>query len=165
MSSSNMASCNLKGCTAAFINNLAIRSFNGEDISENIKNKAVIIVDSYNISECTRIIVNYGDFHDVYVQLQLNPDCHIAVSNKLMFHKQIAYIYIKEIIETKVKHKVDAIKIIRRFATGNCDSTCSICLSDIKPKDAMITSCNHIFHKDCMSQWQRNTCPMCRSNI
>ena len=159
-----MASCILKGCNSKFINSLAMSSFHGKDINENIKNKAVIIADSYDINECINIIANYGDFHHVFIQLQLNPQYEIDVSNKLIFHKQIAYLYIKEIIETKIKVKVDSIKLKRRIARGNCDITCSICLENVE-KNVLFTPCNHIFHRKCMTQWDRNICPMCRSNI
>lgn len=164
MSSSNMTSCILKGCNSKFINSLAMSSFHGKDINESIKNKAVIIAESYDIKECINIIANYGDFHHVYVQLQLNPQYQIDVSNKLIFHKQIAYLYIKEIIQTKVKIKIDELKLKRRIAIGNGDMTCPICFENVE-KDGLITQCNHVFHKNCMTRWGKNICPMCRGNI
>ena len=49
---------------------------------------------------------------------------------------------------------------------------CAICMSECTlESEAMITQCNHRFHKGCMSKWlesgSRNsmTCPMCRAPI
>jgi len=46
-------------------------------------------------------------------------------------------------------------------------STCSICLEPLK-ENAKKTSCNHIYHKECISEWinnNKNTCPLCRKNL
>lgn len=165
MSSSNMVTCILKGCDAKFINTLVTNSFIGLDIEEDVRNKITSVVNSFDISECIKIILKHGDFHDVYVKLQSNRANLIQDANKLMFYRQAATIYVKEIIEAKIKVKLDALKVKRRIALGNCDINCSICLSDIEAKDALITRCNHTFHRVCMTQWGRNTCPMCRANI
>ena len=46
---------------------------------------------------------------------------------------------------------------------------CAICLSHFKPQQLVCksnnTSCQHVFHKDCMVDWlmkRHNNCPMCR---
>lgn len=49
----------------------------------------------------------------------------------------------------------------------SCGENCSICLEEIK-NDGHKTSCNHHFHKKCLSSWKntgKNTCPNCRSNL
>ncbi|XP_076931077.1 RING-H2 finger protein ATL20-like [Bidens hawaiensis] len=47
------------------------------------------------------------------------------------------------------------------------DSTCSICLSEYKPKESLrtIPECNHYFHADCIDEWLKlnATCPVCRN--
>ena len=47
------------------------------------------------------------------------------------------------------------------------DCECSICWSDIEPRDVKKTSCKHVFHKECLKKWlERNpSCPNCRSII
>ena len=44
---------------------------------------------------------------------------------------------------------------------------CSICLENILNDDKHITSCNHIFHKECMARWMslNHSCPLCRKNL
>eukprot|EP00980_Cylindrotheca_fusiformis_P003418 scaffold763_cov98-Cylindrotheca_fusiformis.AAC.3 len=48
---------------------------------------------------------------------------------------------------------------------------CSICLERYKAGDTICVSkhpnCNHIFHKDCATQWlaRRNDCPLCRIDL
>jgi hypothetical protein len=46
---------------------------------------------------------------------------------------------------------------------------CAICLSHFKPQQLVCesnnSSCQHVFHKDCMVDWlmkHHDTCPMCR---
>ena len=41
---------------------------------------------------------------------------------------------------------------------------CAICLCDIEHKVKL--SCKHIFHKECIEEWQKrsNTCPLCRED-
>lgn len=47
---------------------------------------------------------------------------------------------------------------------NNCN-TCSICIEHILESDKMNTSCNHIFHKECLEKWLKinNQCPYCRT--
>lgn len=40
---------------------------------------------------------------------------------------------------------------------------CSICLDEIDETNKIETKCNHLFHKNCLDKWERNTCPNCRS--
>jgi len=45
---------------------------------------------------------------------------------------------------------------------------CSICLENIiNEEHKKITTCNHIFHEECMAIWilQNNSCPLCRKNL
>jgi hypothetical protein len=50
-------------------------------------------------------------------------------------------------------------------------STCSICLEDICPSDAIeILNCEHVFHKKCLKKWKKmkpgvSNCPLCRDTI
>ncbi|GLU05963.1 hypothetical protein SLE2022_230350 [Rubroshorea leprosula] len=48
------------------------------------------------------------------------------------------------------------------------DNTCSICLSEYQPKEALrtIPECKHYFHADCIDKWLRmnTTCPLCRNS-
>jgi hypothetical protein len=45
--------------------------------------------------------------------------------------------------------------------------TCSICLEDINiiKEDIVKLNCNHIFHLDCISKVENNSCPLCRGDI
>ena len=42
---------------------------------------------------------------------------------------------------------------------------CSICFDEITNNTIYITKCKHIFHIYCIRKWNKNNCPMCRSNI
>ena len=48
------------------------------------------------------------------------------------------------------------------------DSRCSICLVEFEDtSDIGITNCEHIFHKDCITEWSRykKDCPVCREEL
>lgn len=54
-----------------------------------------------------------------------------------------------------------------RASTGGTVYTafnCSICCENIGNRGAYVTSCNHVFHLECIVSWYQNntTCPMCR---
>ncbi len=45
---------------------------------------------------------------------------------------------------------------------------CSICLENIiNEEHKNITTCNHIFHSECMAKWMslNHNCPLCRKNL
>ncbi|XP_050221753.1 putative RING-H2 finger protein ATL21A [Mercurialis annua] len=48
------------------------------------------------------------------------------------------------------------------------DVTCSICLSEYKPRDTLktIPECQHCFHADCIDEWLKlnASCPICRKS-
>ncbi|XP_073016737.1 putative RING-H2 finger protein ATL21A [Primulina eburnea] len=55
----------------------------------------------------------------------------------------------------------------RRLPEPN-DNTCTICLSEYKPKETLrsIPECQHCFHADCVDQWLKlkASCPICRNS-
>lgn len=55
----------------------------------------------------------------------------------------------------------------RRLPRAN-DNTCSICLGEYQPKEALrtIPECNHYFHANCIDEWLKlnATCPVCRKS-
>ncbi|KAL8247491.1 hypothetical protein R6Q59_008707 [Mikania micrantha] len=48
------------------------------------------------------------------------------------------------------------------------DSSCSICLADLKPADVvrLLPACGHFYHVSCIDTWLKAhpTCPMCRKS-
>ena len=55
--------------------------------------------------------------------------------------------------------------------TENEPEECPVCLRTMKPEEASVTSCGHIFHTTCLSSWlsfcenqsRQPTCPVCRA--
>ena len=54
-----------------------------------------------------------------------------------------------------------------KFHSPKDSKDCPICYEEIKGKDAKVTSCKHLFHRECLEKWTRenSTCPMCRTII
>ena len=55
---------------------------------------------------------------------------------------------------------------------GISDEPCCICLENIKAKDTITTRCNHLFHSNCITGWQKQSrvqntysCPSCRAEL
>ena len=44
----------------------------------------------------------------------------------------------------------------------NDADVCSICLEPLGTVNIIETRCNHKYHKRCLENWEKNTCPMCR---
>lgn len=51
--------------------------------------------------------------------------------------------------------------------TSQSHENCPICLEDITDDTIRITSCQHNFHNECLTQWTRtnNSCPLCRTQF
>lgn len=63
-------------------------------------------------------------------------------------------------------------KLAKLLAKHNIQETlCNICLADVEDvNNATITSCNHLFHTDCIRRWllepiSRNKCPTCKRQL
>lgn len=161
-----MATISIKGCDAKYINDLVMQKIRGvkdEIINNNISLKTMSIVNNYDIQQCMQIILKQGvDFHDIYVKLQSMQDVEIDTSDKLKFHRHIALIYVKQLILKKYNTKLQA--HICKASVAAKTAECSICLQKIT-SDAQITRCHHAFHRACMIQWGRPSCPLCRANV
>lgn len=53
---------------------------------------------------------------------------------------------------------------------GQEDITCAVCLTDFHRTDRIrrLAGCGHFFHMECLDKWinyERYTCPLCRSTI
>lgn len=50
---------------------------------------------------------------------------------------------------------------------AECEEECSICYNELSQQDTYELTCNHKFHKDCITRWIRTnpTCPLCRCNV
>lgn len=45
------------------------------------------------------------------------------------------------------------------------DDDCVICLQMHKMTEACVINCGHQFGRSCLAKWQKDTCPLCRTNI
>jgi len=45
------------------------------------------------------------------------------------------------------------------------DDNCVICMETPKMIDACIVNCGHQFGRTCLTNWKKNTCPLCRTDI
>jgi len=179
------SSYRLKGCTPKYINELARKQFyNGIDISNIIDGKSNEIVLNFSINDCIKLILYYGDLYDAFNRYNNDYDNSIKFIrdlnlssndnnensndniNRILFHREIAYLYIKELIQLKIETRINQILNFEEIIKNhNIDKSCSICLELVTSSNDdnwFITKCNHLFHKKCISKWTRNTCPMCR---
>jgi hypothetical protein len=179
------SSYRLKGCTPKYVNELARKQFyNGIDISNIIDGKSNEIVLNFSINDCIKLILYYGDLYDVFNRY--NNDYHNSIKfirdlnlnsndnnensndndNRILFHREIAYLYIKELIQLKIETRINQILNFEEIVKNhNIDKSCSICLELVTSSNDdnwFVTKCNHLFHKKCISKWTRNTCPLCR---
>ena len=59
-----------------------------------------------------------------------------------------------------ISNEIEAIRYLEEIE----EEECVICMGSIN-NEKFTTSCNHVFHKDCLSRWcqQNNSCPSCRT--
>lgn len=66
---------------------------------------------------------------------------------------------------TNIELDIDDLNLNDDVVENSSDSVkCTICLEYIID-DRIDLKCNHSFHKKCLNQWEKETCPLCRVNI
>jgi BRCA1-associated protein len=159
----------LKGCPAKNINRLVSLLTNYSQYSNEeqynkqfeyyINDLSYKVVNKYTINECISIILY--DNKNILDAIKKSNGVQLNLNDPLMFHRQLAFPYVKDWIITKVNSKISYAKLKK----SNDDIVCSICLEGFTNSRIKVTKCKHIFHIDCLNKWGRSTCPMCRSNI
>ena len=153
--------------------------YNGIDIRKIIEEKTYYTVLNYSITECIKLILSNGNFYDAFIRSNNNNNNLIKLSNDInndinndifedtiLFHRRLAFNYIQEIITIKIENRICEILKFQEFLKNqNYDKTCSICLeyvNNTNDDNWFISKCDHLFHKKCISKWNRNSCPLCR---
>lgn len=61
------------------------------------------------------------------------------------------------------------LKLLLNIPIDNNDddliTECAICFEPIEFYNIFITECNHKYHRNCIYQWKKNNCPLCRRII
>lgn len=158
----------IKGYNSHFINLMVNKSFyKGINISNDINIKVNNIIKNYNINDCIKLILSYGDFQDAFLKYN-DPIFLFSIdrNNKLLFYRTLVINYIKDIINIQIEIYINDIILYNNTINSISDKTCVICLNSINNKECL-TSCKHIFHLTCLSKWYKKnkTCPTCRANI
>jgi hypothetical protein len=69
--------------------------------------------------------------------------------------------------ESNTSEPTDQTNSTAKVQKEDDDEECSICLGEYeKEEDIIKIRCSHIFHKTCLSEWEKNdnnTCPVCRT--
>ena len=167
----------LKGCNIKYINDIAKRKI--EDYNININNiiddKIYEILSNYSVKDCIRLILLIGNFYDAFLRCKttnnhfpnnlIDNDNNIY-DNTILFHRRLAFDYVKEIILNKILYRINEILNFQDIINNqHLDKTCSICLELVTNSDEdnwFISKCNHLFHRKCIFRWKKNNCPICR---
>lgn len=92
-----------------------------------------------------------------------------SLQNNLFFFLPVMLINLGN--NTNNKQKEDytkKIETLEKEIVKDSDQQCVICLSDFnKEEEAVKTSCNHLYHKECLRTWfkENNSCPTCRKTV
>ena len=165
----NNVRCHLKGCDAAFIQSQVHIYMRSGDVSATVNMKVIEIINNYSIYDCSRLILKHGDMHDAFVKYAQRCNNHVITSDKLQFHRELAFGYIKDIINAKITYKVSILSARISHVIDPIDRICAICIDDVSIADSelYVTRCNHIYHRHCIQQWlnSKTSCPTCRRII
>ena len=143
----NVRNNNRDNSISIFNNEFFNDAFNNANNSNNAYNDN--IVNNVNNVNNANIIDNVGDD---------NNNNSREENEQLFLNKKRKYIH--ELDEFKYKN-------IKKFSDKEGD-ICSICIMEFKGSNIIKKfPCNHIFHKDCISQWLKksNRCPLCNHDI
>lgn len=167
-----MSSYRLKECSAEKINKLVYlfdrnsKYYTDTEYNRiyqiNIDHLAYGVVNKYTINDCISLITANGDFLDC---IKKSIDVQLDMSDPLKFHRQLATPYVKEWITDKINLKLFLLRQKQKGVNKNDENICSICLDCIPSSKMKITKCKHLFHRECLNKWTKNTCPMCRNNL
>jgi len=111
----------------------------------------------FDTTLCFNIASDFNYFNIILFLIEIKPniiqDKHIKLTTKIKINLiNLGY---------NLYSSVDWINYTCKFDLSNC----SICLD--KNDEYILTPCNHIFCKKCITSWllNNNTCPNCRKNI
>ncbi|XP_046393158.1 uncharacterized ATP-dependent helicase IRC20-like isoform X2 [Ischnura elegans] len=81
-----------------------------------------------------------------------------------------AYNYCKEDIikmdSNKLRHIVKEVLIVKDLKNDEGVDCCSICLERYENGEVTrCLPCSHVFHSECIKEWKKNTCPVCRGSF
>jgi hypothetical protein len=116
------------------------------------------------------LIINTVELITIY---DYNPNIIINAINTAFLDKGISYMEscfaASKIITNYVKMHKQKKRFVAFKKVCNENDKCSICFIDFTKHeydDCMITSCNHVYHTLCITEWftRRAVCPLCLSN-
>lgn len=181
------------------ISQISVRQQLMLDIILFFKNKKIIQLNKEkNAIIKNKLILTIEKKNKQVLKLKSNIEKNIKLHNKKQkeFNNKTKKIYMRfllftnilktnQIIINKYKESINSIKNKKKISNNmnknynkckkfnkNDDITCSICLDQIE--EGVITSCNHIFHLECINLYVNNIlnnpiiniiCPMCRAYI
>ena len=113
--------------------------------------------DIYEINDFNPINLNSIFNETIYINDDINPISPINLNN---IFNEININY--DFIDTFNTRQFPLL-----LPSSNCDEDCPICLSSMDGGDIVHGNCHetHRFHRGCIEQWGRLTCPMCRGNL
>jgi hypothetical protein len=137
---------------------------NIDDLNNLISNEDNLI-DEYNISGITQNgYVSNTLTQTNNIQQNILPNNLVQLDNNFL-NKKVNIVVdknvLKKIRNRQYKFLSEKLKKINKI--------CTICLDDFeKTCKVKVLSCNHCFHKDCITEWltkETYTCPICRNEI
>jgi len=85
----------------------------------------------------------------------------VAAEIRLIFPQIIPEIINHAIINPTIIKKV----LSKEEAEAVMDDDCVICLATHKMTDACTINCGHQFGRLCLANWNKDTCPLCRTTV
>lgn len=151
-------------CENNYLTFLEVNNLEFLNCSNNIINKIKI----NNTNSLNEFICLNNKIEDIYIPYSIN---YIYLYNKNIKNIYLNYnsyndkVFIKKLGEFNFSKilKIN-IKYFIKFTNKDINNPCSICLNNFN-NNAYKTRCNHLFHLNCISQIQNETCPLCRQHL
>ena len=89
---------------------------------------------------------------------------HVPKETVLAYVQGLPRDSFQQIVQDRVYSRYPTFNHVKVYIDSNfeeIDTTCAICY---EPGEYQL-DCGHIFHKSCITQWKKKTCPLCRAPI
>lgn len=89
---------------------------------------------------------------------------HVPTETVLEYVQTLPTCTFQQIVQDRIHSRYPAFNHVKVYINSKfevIDTTCAICREDADYQ----LNCGHIFHKRCIMQWKKKTCPLCRAPV
>ena len=115
--------------------------------------------------EAIQLRIESAQLRNEAVQLRREGDQLLQEQIRSIVTAEIRLLFPEIINPTIINPHIIKKVIFKEKEEAIMDDDCVICLSTHKMTDACTINCGHQFGRLCLSNWNKDTCPLCRAKV